>query len=138
MTPTTSLLPTTPLLRAALTVDATASTAMGLLLVAGAPALTGLLGLPEALLRGAGLSLIPFVALVAFLAASREVAPRLVWAVIGMNVLWVAESAWLLLGGHVQPTALGTAFVIAQALAVAGFAEAEYLGLRRATAGTLA
>ena len=53
-------------LRFALLADAAASGATGLMMIAGADLLTGLLGLPVALMREAGLLLVPYVALVAF------------------------------------------------------------------------
>jgi hypothetical protein len=58
----------------------------------------------------------------------------LVWAVILCNAVWVADSLLLLMSGWVQPTALGTAFVLAQALLVGLFAELQALGLRRSPA----
>lgn len=126
----------TPFLRQVLLADAAASGATGLLMTIGAAPLEGLLGLPAALLRYAGLSLLPFAALLAF-AGTRSSLPRpAVWAVIVVNALWVADSILLLLGGWVSPTALGTAFVIAQALAVALLAELEYMGLRKSVVAT--
>ena len=53
-------------LRFALLADAVASGATGLMMLAGADLLTSLLGLPVALMREAGLLLVPYVALVAF------------------------------------------------------------------------
>jgi hypothetical protein len=40
----------------------------------------------------------------------------------------------LLVTGRIDPSALGIAFVVAQALAVAAFAEIQYLGLKRSNA----
>ena len=121
------------LLRYALIGDAAASGATGLLLALGAGALTGLLGLPEALMREAGLILLPYAAAVAYLGTRTTVSRRAVWAVIAMNGIWVAGSLLLLVSGWVAPTMLGYAFVLAQALVVLVFAEAQYFGLRRST-----
>jgi hypothetical protein len=121
-----------PFLRYALVGDAVASGATGLLLALGAGALAGLLGLPEALMRSAGLILLPYAAVVALLGTRATMSRRAVWAVIAVNGVWVADSLILLASGWVSPTALGYAFVLAQALAVLVFAEAQYLGLRRA------
>jgi hypothetical protein len=129
-----SLLNSPNLLRYALIADAVASGATALLLLAGASLLTGLLGLPEPLLRVAGVILVPFVILVGALAASARPSAGSVWAVILLNVAWVAGSIALLLGDFVSPTALGYAFVIAQAAAVFAFADFQYFGLRRAAA----
>jgi hypothetical protein len=119
------------LLRYSLLADGLASGAMGLLLLAGGGLAAGLLGLPEVLLWGAGLVLLPFAAGVLWL--GRELLPNLagVRAVIGVNIAWVASSVLLLVAGWVAPSGLGVAFVIAQALAVAVFAELQYIGWRR-------
>ena len=121
-------------LRYALLADAVASGATGLLMIAGADLLTGLLGLPVALMREAGLLLVPYVALVAFVGTRETISRPAVQAIIALNALWAAGSALLLVSGWVAPTALGYAFVIAQAAAVALFAELQVIGLRRTAA----
>ena len=121
-------------LRYALLADAVASGATGLLMIAGADLLTGLLGLPVALMRESGLLLVPYVALVAFVGTRETISGRAVQAVIALNVLWVVGSIGLLTSGWVAPTALGYAFVIAQAVAVGVFAELQFVGLRRSQA----
>ena len=118
-------------LRRALVVDAVVTGATAVLLVVAAGILGPWLEVPEPLLRYAGVALIPFVIYVAFV-ARRDVVPRpSVLAIIGLNFAWVAASLWLLLGGPIQPNAVGYAFIIAQALVVALFAEVQYVGLRR-------
>lgn len=118
-------------LRRSLLADAALTSATGLLLALGAAPLSGLLGLPQPLLFWAGVSLLPFAGLVALL-ARRERAPRTaVRAVVLYNALWALDSVLLLALGWVHPTALGSAFVLAQALAVAGFALAQYAGLQQ-------
>jgi hypothetical protein len=54
--------------------------------------------------------------------------------VIGCNALWTAASFALLASGAVAPNALGVAFVVGQALAVAGLGGLQYLALRRPVA----
>jgi hypothetical protein len=121
-------------LHRALLLDAVATGATAALLLAGGGLLAGLLGLPPGLLRGAGLVLLPFVALVAW-TGLRPVPPAgAVRAIIGVNAAWVVASLALLVGGWVSPTTLGTAFVIAQAVVVGAFAELQLLGRRRAAA----
>jgi hypothetical protein len=120
-----------PFLRKVLLLDAAASGASALLLIAGAGLLDGLLGLPVALMREAGLILVPFVAFVAWVGTREDVARGAVWTIIAANALWVAASIGLLVSGWVAPTALGYAFVIAQAAVVALFAELQYAGLKR-------
>ncbi|HEY6642518.1 hypothetical protein [Povalibacter sp.] len=118
-------------LRRVLLVDALASGGMGLLALLFAAPISGLLDLPASLLTQIGIVLLPFAAFVGFL-ASRPVPPNVgVWVVIGINILWVIDSAFMLITGWVEPNGLGYAVLIGQALAVAVFAELEYLGVRR-------
>ena len=121
-------------LRFALLADAVASGATGLMMIAGADLLTGLLGLPVALMREAGLLLVPYVALVAWVGTRANIPHGAVKAIIALNVLWVLGSVGLLVGGFVAPTALGYAFVIFQATVVGVFAELQVIGLRREAA----
>jgi hypothetical protein len=124
--------PSSPVfLRGALLLDAVASGATALLVLLATGILADLLAVPAALLRGAGLVLVPYVAFVAYLGL-RESAPRAaVWAVILANAFWAIASLLLLVSGWIAPTALGYAFIIAQALIVALFGELQYLALRR-------
>jgi hypothetical protein len=119
-------------LRYALIADAAASGATGLLKIAGAEALTGLLGLPVALMREAGLLLVPYVALVAFVGTRDSIPLGPVKLIVTLNVLWVAASIALLGSGFVAPTVLGSAFVIMQAAAVGTLAVLQLIGLRKA------
>jgi hypothetical protein len=118
-------------LRRALLVDAAASGLTGALMLAGAGMLTDLLGLPAALLRGAGLVLVPYVAFVAIVAARAHISTAAVWAVIACNAVWTVASVALVIDGFVTPTALGTVFVIGQAVAVAALGVLQYVALRR-------
>lgn len=123
-----------PFLRNVLVLDAAASGATGLLLLGGAGVLEDLLGLPVALLRAAGLILIPYGAFVAWAGAREPIARRAVWAIIAANALWALASLGLLVSGLVAPTPLGYAFVIAQGAVVALLGELQYAGLKRPTA----
>ncbi len=125
-------------LRRALILDALASGATGLLMIAGAGLVEGLLGLPAALLRGAGLVLVPYVAFVIYTGTRETISRSAVWTIIVANVAWAAASALLLASGWVSPTALGYAFVIAQAVVVALLGEVQYMGLRRGLRGPIA
>lgn len=121
----------TPFLRRVLMLDAAATGLTGLLMTFFAGTLTGLLALPNALLFYAGLILLPYALLVAWL-AQRDSLPRwAIWVVIVTNVLWAIDSVLLVMSGWVEPNALGYAFIAVQALVVAGFAELQYVGLRR-------
>ena len=125
-------------LRYALAADAVASGSTGLLLALGAGPLSGLFEMPEAFLRGAGLALIPFAALIAFMARRESLARATVLAVVVVNALWVADSCALLVTGWLAPSLIGSAFVIAQALAVGFLALAQYAGLRASPARSVA
>jgi hypothetical protein len=119
------------LLRLALLADAVASGAMGVLLAVAADPVALWFGLPVALLREVGLLLIPYTILLVYL-ATRATTPRLpAQLIVAGNVLWVIGSVALLISDLVAPTALGMAFVIAQALIVAILAELQLLGLKR-------
>jgi hypothetical protein len=123
-------------LRYALIADAAVSGATGLLMIAGAGLLADFLNLPFALLREAGLVLVPYVAFVAYVGTRERISRAAVWAVIAANLLWAAASALLLLSGWIAPNLLGTLFVVVQAVAVALFAELQFMGLRRPDAVT--
>jgi hypothetical protein len=124
-----------PFLRNALLVDAAASGATGLLMIAGAGLLEGLLGLPAALLRGAGIVLVPYVAFVLWAGTRSHIPHGAVWAIIIANAAWAIASIFLLMG-TLSPTLLGYVFVIGQALVVALLGEVQYVGLRRQSAIT--
>lgn len=119
------------LLRRALLADAAASLATGLLLVFGGTALHALLHLPERLMLYAGLSLLPFAALVAYVGTRGQPHRAAIWAIVAYNALWAVDSLILLASGLIAPTLLGSAFVTAQAFAVGGFAILQYAGLKQ-------
>lgn len=118
-------------LRQVLWIDAVVSGATGLAMFLFAAPLEAMFGVPATLLRYAGLSLVPFVGVLAYL-ATRDTLPRpAVWAVIACNAAWAIDSVLLLFTGWVDPTVLGYAFIVGQAVIVAGFAEMQYVGLQR-------
>jgi hypothetical protein len=120
-----------PLLRLAFMADAAGSGAVGLLMLAGGAALAPVLGLPVTLLQVAGAICLGWGALMAWTGRREALPGWSVWAVIGLNLVWVADSLLLLASGWVAPTGLGTAFVLAQAAAVLGFSALQWAGLRR-------
>jgi hypothetical protein len=113
-----------PLLR----FDALTCAPFGALLAVGAAPLAGLLGLPQALLFYAGLALLPCAALM--WVAARTLARPLVWTVILGNVAWVVASVIVALA--FEPTGLGLAFIITQALFVDVLAVLQWRALRAA------
>lgn len=128
-----SLVAMSPLLCRVLVADALISAAAGIMMTAGAGLLQGLLQLPYSLLMAAGLALFPWAAGLLWLARKPVVPSAAVWTVIVLNIVWIAESAWVALGGSYAPNTLGQAFIGLQAVMVAVLAELEFTGLRRAT-----
>lgn len=119
------------LLRFACYADAAGSGAVGLLTLFGGAALAGPLGLPAGLLQGAGLVCLAWAGVMAWLGGRESLPLWGAWGVIGLNLVWVADSLLLLASGWVAPSGLGTAFVLAQAAAVLGFSALQWAGLRR-------
>jgi hypothetical protein len=113
-----------------LRVDALASGATAILLLAAADLLAPLLQLPAGLLRGAGLVLVPFVVVVYLLSRMASPPRGGIVAVVAINFAWVAASLWVAFAGPWQPSGLGIAFVLAQAFAVLLFADLGWFGLR--------
>jgi hypothetical protein len=118
-------------LRKALLADAVLTGFTGIMAVLGSGMMANLLGLRPALLLWSGAVLVPFAALVAYLATRERMLRPWVIVVIASNVLWVAGSFLLLLFGWIDPNSLGKTFIIGQALIVAVLAELEFMGLRR-------
>jgi hypothetical protein len=124
------------LLRRALQLDAVASGALGVLLVAAGPAVDDLLGIPVAVLVAVGLFLVAYATLLWIIGARRHLPTPASWAVVAGNLLWVAASVLVVAAGWWTPTAAGTAVVLAQAAAVALFAVLQFLGLRASRAAS--
>ena len=124
----------TPFLRNLLLLDATTSFGAAVVMAAGASFLAPLLALPSGLLFWAGVALFPFAAMLVLLARRSEVSRIAMIDIAAINVLWVAASFGIMLGGLVQPNLLGALFITAQALAVALFAILQIGVLRRTSA----
>ena len=117
-------------LRWILLIDAATCVAMGLVLTAAAEGLSGPLGLPVPLLQYCGLALLPIGAYIGWVATRMNPPSASVSIVIAGNALWILGSVVLLASGWVSPSPLGSAFVIAQALAVALLDVLEYFAWR--------
>lgn len=118
-------------LRHVLLADALVSGATGALMAIAAGVLEPILQVPAALLRIAGLALLPYAVFVATL-ARRDVLPRgIVWAVIASNAVWAVDCVALLFTGWIDPSLFGVVFILVQAVVVAAFAELQVVGLRR-------
>ena len=119
------------LLRRALNTDAVVVAVAGLALALGAGELADPLGLSVSFLRMTGICLLPYAAALMLVATRNTISRTAAWTIVGLNLLWTVGSVLLLFTGWVDPTGLGIAFVLVQALLVLGFADLEYLGLRR-------
>jgi hypothetical protein len=121
----------TPFLRKVLIADATISGAAGLALIGGADLTHGLLGLPSALIFWSGVSLVPFIAMLAMVIRANAAPPALIVTIIALNFAWVAASLFVAFGPVFAPSLIGQLFVCAQAATVFLFAELQVIGLRR-------
>jgi glucose uptake protein GlcU len=119
------------LLRRALQADFLVTGSACLLLTLAAGPVGDLFDLPVALLRIVGFALLPYTAFVVYVATRTAIPRRGAWAIVVINLVWAVASLVLLVSGWVDPSGLGIAFVVAQALIVAGFADVQFLGLRR-------
>ena len=112
--------------RKVLAADAFTCLAAGAVMAAGASILALPTGLPAPLLLAAGLSLFPVAALFGWMARSPRLNARLLRVAVAGNVLWVLGSVCVL--AVCRPTALGVAFVLAQAIVVGALAWLEGRG----------
>jgi hypothetical protein len=129
-----SQLTMTRFLRNALVIDAVASALVGLPMAAAAHPLGAALGLPAPLLFWAGVLCLPYAALLAMLSREATVSSTAIRTVVIGNAFWVLGCLALAFAGWVLPTALGVAFLLAQAVFVGLFAELQWMGWRRAAA----
>jgi hypothetical protein len=118
-------------LRTVMLADAATCLATGALQGAFADPLAGWLGLPAALLAATGWFLLGYAAVAAYV-GTRQPVPRAPVAVFAVgNLAWGIACLALLAGSWVSPTALGTMWVLAQAVTVFALAELQRLGLKR-------
>jgi hypothetical protein len=120
-----------PLLRLALKLDAVVTGANGAAYLAAAGPLSDLLGLSEALLRGAGAFLLAYAAVVWIVGTRREIPRGPVYAIVAANAIWAVDSVVMAIAGWGDPTTAGTVWILLQAVVVAGFAELQLTGLRQ-------
>ncbi len=120
-------------LRNVLWADAASCVGSGALQLAGGAALAQLLNLPLPLLTATGVFMLAYAAAVAWTATRDPLPRRLVGLFAVGNAGWALGCIALLAVGGLQPTAWGTAWVVAQAVVVAVLAELQWTGLRRQT-----
>ncbi len=120
------------LLRGALKVDALASAGTAIAYLVAAGPLADLLGLPAGFLRAVGAFSIVYAAY-AWFTATRSRMPLTASTVIAVgNLVWFTASVVVVLAGWHSPTATGSVWILMQGVLVAGFADAQLLGVRRA------
>lgn len=119
-------------LRTVIALDAAACGVMGAAFAFDAGWLAGPLGLSPALMQPVGFFLLPYAGLLAWMATRPSLSRAAVWALVGFNILWAVESIALVALGWAQPTTLGLAVVVGQAVAALIVAELQYLSLRKA------
>jgi hypothetical protein len=118
------------LLKQAALTDGSVSLLVAVPLIALAPVLAGPLGISPTFLTIAAWSIVPFALMFLWVARTGS-RPLATFGVIG-NALWVIASVVAI--PVLQPTPLGAAFIVGQALAVAAFGWFQYQGLKRVRA----
>ena len=116
----------------ALKLDAVVTAANGAAYLAAAGPLGELLGLHPTLLRIAGGGLLAFAAVVWLVASAQRMSRPAPATIVALNAAWAVGSVVAVLADIGTPTTAGAVWMIAQALVVAGFAELQLTGLRRA------
>jgi hypothetical protein len=122
------------LLRTALWLDALVSAGFGVMVLLGGPLLADLLGAPLGLLWPVGVVVLAYAAGLWVAQAHAPIRPNVGWSVIALNVAWAGASVVVVILGWLPLTGLGMAFVLLQAVVVAGFADLQFVGVRRAAA----
>ena len=129
--------PSTPfarsnLLRYAVRSDAIITAAAGALCLADAQPLATFLGIqPPLALQILGAVLVLYGALLFYTAAQAQISRRIVIAAIVLDLIWVIDSAILLVAGWLPLTSAGMWTIGLIAVAVGVVAELKFFGLRR-------
>jgi hypothetical protein len=118
-------------LKKVLLLDLVVSAATTLMLLTAAGWLAEPLGLSAVMLRGTGIVLLPWVALLAWIIWKQTVANFIIWLVIAGNAIWAIDSIAVLFTDWLAPSALGIGFIIGQAVIIGIFAELQFIALRR-------
>ena len=118
-------------LRLPLGLDAVATGAVGLLALHGSPVLDRFLGTPAALTAPIGCFLLGYAIAIGVVGTRQRVSRAAVWGVVLLNLAWVVASVATVVAGPFALTAVESAIILTQALAVVLFAEWQFLALRR-------
>jgi hypothetical protein len=120
------------LLRLALQLDAVITSVNGLAYLALAGPLSGLLGMPAGFLRAVGVFLAVYAVAVWAIGSREHTSIPAASAVVAGNAMWVAGSVVAVALGLHDPTTTGSVWIALQAFVVAGLADLQLLGIRRA------
>jgi hypothetical protein len=116
-------------LRYALMADALACTALVVLQLALPELLASRLQLPSVLLTGSGVFLATYVGLLIVLASNKSVWKAMIGLVVAGNLAWGVGC--LALAVLANPSGLGVAYLLAQAMFVLLIARIEWIGLKK-------
>lgn len=120
------------LLRYAMRGDAIITAATGAICLADAQSLASFLGIqPPLALQILGAVLVLYAAFLFYTAAQAQISRRIVIAAIVLDLIWVIDSATLLVAGWLPLTSAGMWTIGLIAAAVAIVAELKFFGLRR-------
>jgi hypothetical protein len=120
------------LLRYAVRGDAIFSIATGAICLADAQPLATLLGIqPPLALQILGAVLVLYGAFLLYTAAQAQISRRIVIAAIALDLIWIIDSAILLVSGWLPLTSAGMWTIGLLAAAVVVVAELKFFGLRR-------
>jgi hypothetical protein len=114
----------------ALLLDAAVTGVNGVAYLVASRWLGELLGLPPLLLQSLGAFLVVFSVFVWAVASPSRVSQPAARVVIGADVFWAVGGLAALLTEALMPTAIGTAWIVLQAAAVAGLAALQMWALR--------
>ena len=117
-----------------LLLDAATCIAAGALMAFGSDFVAGLTAIPAPLLTWAGLILFPCAALMIFAGLQASPSRPIVWLIVLGNIGWVIASLGVF--AFIAPNALGTIFILAQAVVVAVLALLEHNALQRSDVAT--
>jgi len=119
-------------LRAVIAADAVACGVGGAVLALDAGLVAPILGVPAAVLQPLGEFLIVYAAGLAWLATRPELPRAVVWTLVAFNLAWTVESLMAPALGWAQPTSVGLALLIVQAIGALVVADLQFLALRKA------
>jgi hypothetical protein len=126
------------LLRFALAADGLVSLAAGVLSCGLLQLLLPVLGASFSHMLTVGMFMAAYGLALTVLSRNTRMDRRLVTGIVFGNAGWVLASLALLLTDWIEPTALGVALVVGQAVIVAALSALQYLGLRRSAGGATA